>query len=186
MDKEIIEKTKKTAALYFSNVKGETPFKLWQSFDKDLARDMSIFITGNLDIALPLLSQSWESFPFNQFDSLSRAPRLTQPTTETTSHVNIGLVNGDLKLDGAILAALPTDATSITLVVVNDSYIMRLEQEVSKPIVEAPPHGQAYRIITVADATNKGTAKLARSVNHHTMHQPSFVPFDQPFLCLIS
>ena len=48
MDKEIIEKTKKTAALYFSDVKGEMPFKLWQSFDKDLARDMSIFITGQM------------------------------------------------------------------------------------------------------------------------------------------
>ena len=48
MDKDLVAKTKKTAELYFNGVKGETPYKLWQSFDRDLARDMSIFITGQM------------------------------------------------------------------------------------------------------------------------------------------
>jgi len=48
LDKEIVEKTKKTAALYFQGVKGERPFDLWRSFDKALARDLSLFITGQM------------------------------------------------------------------------------------------------------------------------------------------
>ena len=48
MDKETIEKTKKTAELYFKGVKGERPFDLWRAFDKDLARDLSLFITGKM------------------------------------------------------------------------------------------------------------------------------------------
>ena len=48
MNKELIEKTKKTAALYFKDVQGERPFDLWRSFDKALAKDLSIFITGQM------------------------------------------------------------------------------------------------------------------------------------------
>ncbi len=48
MTKEIVEKTKKTAALYFKDVTGDKPFELWKSFDKDLAKDLSLFITGQM------------------------------------------------------------------------------------------------------------------------------------------
>lgn len=48
MDQEIVEKTKKTAGLYFKDVAGERPFDLWRSFDRDLARDLSLFITGQM------------------------------------------------------------------------------------------------------------------------------------------
>lgn len=48
MSDDIIEKTKTTAALYFSGIEGEKPFELWRSFDKDLGRDLSLFITGKL------------------------------------------------------------------------------------------------------------------------------------------
>ena len=48
MDKEIAEKTKKTAKLYFKDVKDERPVELWRSFDKDLAKDLSLFITGRM------------------------------------------------------------------------------------------------------------------------------------------
>ena len=48
MDKELVEKTKETAALYFKDVKGERPFDLWRSFDKALAKDLSLFITGQM------------------------------------------------------------------------------------------------------------------------------------------
>ena len=46
--KELVEKTKRTAELYFSGLPGERPFELWRSFDKDLARDLSLHITGVL------------------------------------------------------------------------------------------------------------------------------------------
>jgi len=48
LSKTVVEKTKATAALYFKDVVGEKPFELWQAFDKDLARDLSLFITGQM------------------------------------------------------------------------------------------------------------------------------------------
>ena len=48
MDKELVEKTKKTAGLYFKDVQGERPFDLWSDFDKDLAKDLSLFITAQM------------------------------------------------------------------------------------------------------------------------------------------
>ena len=48
MSKTIVEKTKETAALYFKDVSGERPFELWKAFDKDLAKDLSLFITGQM------------------------------------------------------------------------------------------------------------------------------------------
>ena len=48
MDDDILEKTKKTGALYFAGVEGEKPFELWRAFDKELGRDLSLFITGRM------------------------------------------------------------------------------------------------------------------------------------------
>jgi 4-carboxymuconolactone decarboxylase len=48
LDKNLIEKTKNTAALYFRGVAEEKPFELWQVFDKELGRELSLFITGRL------------------------------------------------------------------------------------------------------------------------------------------
>ena len=48
MDKDIVDKTKKTAELYFKDVADERPFDLWRAFDKDLAKDLSLFITGRM------------------------------------------------------------------------------------------------------------------------------------------
>ncbi len=48
-DKEAAQKTAKTAELYFSTVKNEDkPYGLWRTFDKDLAKDLSLFITGRM------------------------------------------------------------------------------------------------------------------------------------------
>jgi 4-carboxymuconolactone decarboxylase len=47
-NKELAEKTKRTAELYFSGLPGERPFELWRLFDRDLARDLSLHITGTL------------------------------------------------------------------------------------------------------------------------------------------
>lgn len=48
MTDDIATKTKKTAALYFDGVEGERPFDLWRAFDKQMAKDMSLFITGSM------------------------------------------------------------------------------------------------------------------------------------------
>ncbi|WDP90029.1 MAG: carboxymuconolactone decarboxylase family protein [Desulfobacter sp.] len=47
--KEIAKKTGKTANLYFSTVKDEDkPYNLWRHFDPELAKDMSLYITGQM------------------------------------------------------------------------------------------------------------------------------------------
>ena len=48
MSSDIVDKTRKTAQLYFEGVQDERPFDLWRSFDKDLAKDLSLFITGQM------------------------------------------------------------------------------------------------------------------------------------------
>jgi alkylhydroperoxidase/carboxymuconolactone decarboxylase family protein YurZ len=48
-DKEAARKTAATVELYFSTVRDEDkPYPLWRSFDKDLAKDLSLFITGRM------------------------------------------------------------------------------------------------------------------------------------------
>jgi 4-carboxymuconolactone decarboxylase len=48
MTDDIVEKTRRTAALYFEGVSGERPFDLWRAFDKELAKALSVFITGRM------------------------------------------------------------------------------------------------------------------------------------------
>jgi 4-carboxymuconolactone decarboxylase len=48
LNKDLIEKTKSTAELYFKGVTDERPFDLWKAFDPELARDLSLFITGQM------------------------------------------------------------------------------------------------------------------------------------------
>jgi 4-carboxymuconolactone decarboxylase len=48
MSNELVEKTKRTAALYFADVEDEKPFELWKAFDPGLAKDLSLFITGQM------------------------------------------------------------------------------------------------------------------------------------------
>jgi 4-carboxymuconolactone decarboxylase len=44
-----VERTKQTAKALFSGpVTVEVPYQLWKEFDPELARDLSLFITGNL------------------------------------------------------------------------------------------------------------------------------------------
>jgi 4-carboxymuconolactone decarboxylase len=48
MGDDRVEKTKKTAELYFKEVRDERPFDLWKAFDKELAKELSLFITGGM------------------------------------------------------------------------------------------------------------------------------------------
>ncbi len=48
MSEDLKEKTAKTAKLYFDGYKDERPFDLWRSFDKGLAKDLSLFVTGQM------------------------------------------------------------------------------------------------------------------------------------------
>ncbi len=48
MAEDIKQKTQQTAALYFKGVSGEKPYDLWKAFDPELARELSLFITGRM------------------------------------------------------------------------------------------------------------------------------------------
>lgn len=48
MKDDLKTKTARTASLYFENYAGERPFDLWRSFDKTMAKDLSMFITGQM------------------------------------------------------------------------------------------------------------------------------------------
>lgn len=48
MDDDLKSRTAKTAKLYFEGYPDERPFDLWRSFDKGLAKDLSLFITGQM------------------------------------------------------------------------------------------------------------------------------------------
>jgi 4-carboxymuconolactone decarboxylase len=47
-DRELRETTKKTAKMLFHSLKGGVGFDTWKKFDKDLARELSMFFTGKL------------------------------------------------------------------------------------------------------------------------------------------
>ena len=47
-DAELRERTKKTAKMLFHSLKGGTGFETWKKFDKELARELSMFFTGTL------------------------------------------------------------------------------------------------------------------------------------------
>ena len=76
MDKELIEKTQKTAALYFKDVTDEKPFELWKAFDKDLAKDLSLFITGKMYARKRIPHKTRQLITIATLTSLSRLDEL--------------------------------------------------------------------------------------------------------------
>ncbi|HEV8437116.1 MAG TPA: carboxymuconolactone decarboxylase family protein [Methylomirabilota bacterium] len=48
MDETLKETTKKTAQLLFHTLESGTGFETWKKFDKELARDLSMFFVGKL------------------------------------------------------------------------------------------------------------------------------------------
>jgi 4-carboxymuconolactone decarboxylase len=48
MSEDLKSKTQRVAAMYFKGVIDEKPFELWKSFDPQTAKDLSLFITGQM------------------------------------------------------------------------------------------------------------------------------------------
>jgi 4-carboxymuconolactone decarboxylase len=48
MEEDLKAKTMRVAKLYFEGYPGERPFDLWRSFDREMAKDLSVFITGQV------------------------------------------------------------------------------------------------------------------------------------------
>jgi 4-carboxymuconolactone decarboxylase len=73
---DIVEKTKKTAGLYFKDVEGERPYDLWRSFDGDLAKDLSLFITGQMYAREKIPHQTRQLITVAALTALSRLDEL--------------------------------------------------------------------------------------------------------------
>jgi 4-carboxymuconolactone decarboxylase len=93
LDKSLIERTRQTAELYFKGVKGERPFELWRAFDKDLAKDLSLFITGSMYAREKLPHQTRQLVTIAALTVLSRPEELK---LHVEAALNVGCLPGDI------------------------------------------------------------------------------------------
>jgi 4-carboxymuconolactone decarboxylase len=85
MDDQLKKKTQETAhKLFGKGVKIDPPYLTWKEFDKDLANDFSIFITGNL------YSRTVLTLPERQLVACAMLAAL-RATEELRLHVNAAL-----------------------------------------------------------------------------------------------
>jgi len=90
---DVVEKTKKTAALYFKDVTGEKPYDLWRAFDKDLARDLSLFITGRMYAREKIPHQTRQLIAVASLTVLSRPEELR---LHIQAALNVGCTTGEI------------------------------------------------------------------------------------------
>ena len=85
MDEDARKKTQATAAkLFGKGIKMDPPYLMWKEFDRDLANDFSMFITGNL------YSRSVLTLPERQMAACAMLAAL-RATDELRLHVNAAL-----------------------------------------------------------------------------------------------
>ena len=84
-DESLKKKTQKTAEkLFGKGIKIDPPYLMWKEFDKDLANDFSLFITGNL------YSRSVLTLPERQMVACAMLAAI-RATDELKLHVNAAL-----------------------------------------------------------------------------------------------
>ena len=84
-DKALKKKTQETAKkLFGKGIKMDPPYLMWKEFDKDLANDFSLFITGNL------YSRSVLTLPERQMVACAMLAAI-RATDELKLHVNAAL-----------------------------------------------------------------------------------------------
>ena len=85
MDDELRKKTQETAnQLFGKGIKMDPPYLIWKEFDKDLANDFSLFITGKL------YSRGVLTLPERQMAACAMLAAL-RATDELKLHVNAAL-----------------------------------------------------------------------------------------------
>jgi 4-carboxymuconolactone decarboxylase len=115
-EKELVEKTGKTANLYFSSVKNEEkPYNLWREFDKDLARDMSLYITGTMYSREKIPHQTRQLVTVAALTSLSKPEELK---LHVHAAFNVGCTKeeiAEVMFQTSIYAGVPACNTALTV-----------------------------------------------------------------------
>jgi 4-carboxymuconolactone decarboxylase len=114
--KELIQKTSDTARLYFSTVdEKDKPYHLWKYFDKDLAKDMSVYITGQM------YARKKISHPVRQLTTIAALTSLSKPG-ELKLHIhaalNVGCTQQEIAeviFQTSIYAGVPAANTALTV-----------------------------------------------------------------------
>ncbi len=111
---EVIRKTAETARLYFNGVKDEDkPYNLWRYFDKELAKEMSLYITGQF------YSREKIPHPTRQLVTVAALTALSKPE-ELKLHIhaalNVGCSSEDIAeviFQTSIYAGVPAANTAL-------------------------------------------------------------------------
>jgi 4-carboxymuconolactone decarboxylase len=131
-DDDIRKRTQETAkTLFGKGIKMEPPYMTWKAFDKDLANDFSMFITGNL------YSRTVLTLPERQMAACAMLAAL-RARDELKLHVNAALnVGCDPKKLGEVFFQLATyagmPAVNEALGVFREVLIERGEWPISSP-----------------------------------------------------
>lgn len=120
MNEDLTEKTKSTAAIYFKGITDEKPFDLWRAFDKNLGKDLSLFITGQMYAREKIPHQTRQLITVAVLTVLSRQEELrlhiqaalnvgcpvadiTETIFQTFTYAGIPTVNAALKTFRSVL-----------------------------------------------------------------------------------
>jgi 4-carboxymuconolactone decarboxylase len=131
-DEEMRKRTQDTAkTLFGKGIRMEPPYMTWRAFDKDLANDLSIFITGNL------YSRKVLTLPERQMVACAMLAAL-RARDELKLHVNAALnVGCDPKKLGEVFFQVATyagmPAVNEALGVFREVLIERGEWPISSP-----------------------------------------------------
>lgn len=114
--KEIAKKTGKTAKLYFSTVKEEEkPYNLWRHFDKGLAKDMSLYITGQMYAREKIPHQTRQLVTVAALTVLSKPDELK---LHTHAALNVGCTKEEIAeviFQTSIYGGVPAANTALTV-----------------------------------------------------------------------
>ena len=112
--KKTAEKARETAELYFKNVADDQkPYHLWKYFDKELARDMSLYITGQMYAREKIPHTTRQLITIAALTALSRPDELS---LHIQAALNVGCTQTEIAeviFQTSIYAGVPATNTAL-------------------------------------------------------------------------
>ena len=112
--KKTAQKTRETAELYFKNVADDQkPYHLWKYFDKELARDMSLYITGQMYAREKIPHTTRQLITIAALTALSRPDELS---LHIQAALNVGCTQTEIAeviFQTSIYAGVPATNTAL-------------------------------------------------------------------------